>query len=73
MFGTAEHSGAGYLACIIAILCFATVYSLEKLGGSTVCKAGFRGFLADYAYAVSFCDWTLPQFWSLALPSSRLN
>lgn len=52
-FTTSEGSAPGYLACIIAILYFATVYSLEKLGYSTVWKAGFRGILADYAYVVS--------------------
>ncbi|KXX76196.1 Boron transporter 1 [Madurella mycetomatis] len=45
-------STAGYLACMIAILYFASVYSLEKLGSGKIWKAGFRGFLADYAYVV---------------------
>lgn len=44
---------AGYLACIIAILYFLSVYGLEKLGSSTIWSAGFRGMLADYAYVVS--------------------
>jgi hypothetical protein len=48
-----EGLAAGYLACIIAILYFATVYTLEKLGSSTVWKAGIRLILADYAYVVS--------------------
>src|SRR5689334_9048429 len=47
-----EGSAAGYLACIIAILYFGTVYGLEKLGSSTVWKAGVRTILADYAYVV---------------------
>ena len=52
-FSATEGSAAGYLACIIAILYLGSIYSLEKLGPSTVWKAGFRGFLADYAYVVS--------------------
>ncbi|KAM5360160.1 hypothetical protein ACJA88_014922 [Fusarium oxysporum] len=48
---------AGYLACIIAILYFATVYALEKLGSSTVWKAGVRSILADYAYAFGTLFW----------------
>ncbi|KAI8219418.1 putative transporter [Colletotrichum sp. SAR 10_86] len=50
---TTEGSAAGYLACLIAILYFGTVYALEKLGSSTLWRAGFRGILADYAYVVS--------------------
>lgn len=46
-------STAGYLACLISILYFATVYGLERLGSSTLWRAGFRGVLADYAYVVS--------------------
>lgn len=38
---------------MIAILYFASVYGLEKLGSSTIWKAGVRGFIADYAYVVS--------------------
>ncbi|KAM0492590.1 hypothetical protein ACHAP8_009767 [Fusarium lateritium] len=45
-----EGSAAGYLACIIAILYFGTVYGLERLGSSTFWKPGVRTILADYAY-----------------------
>jgi hypothetical protein len=45
-------STAGYLACMIAILYFSSVYALEKLGNGKIWKAGFRGILADYAYVV---------------------
>lgn len=45
-------STAGYLACMIAILYFASVYALEKLGNGRIWQAGFRGILADYAYVV---------------------
>ena len=48
-----EGRAEGFLATLIAILYFATVYSLEKLGSSTVWRAGWRGMLADYAYVVS--------------------
>ena len=44
----------GYLSCIIAILYFGTVYTLEKLGRGTLAKPWARGILADYAYPVSF-------------------
>ncbi|RGP71900.1 hco3- transporter family [Fusarium sporotrichioides] len=52
-----EGSAAGYLACIIAILYFGTVYGLEKLGSSTVWKAGVRTILADYAYVFGTLFW----------------
>ncbi|KAK8116894.1 Hco3- transporter family protein [Apiospora kogelbergensis] len=48
---------AGYLSCIIAILYFASVYSLEKLGQSTVWKPWFRSILADYAYVFATLFW----------------
>lgn len=48
-----EGNPAGYLACLIAILYFGTVYSLEKMGSSTIWKGGVREILADYAYVVS--------------------
>lgn len=50
-FSTHGHDG-GYLACVIAILYFLTVYGLQKLGSSTIWKSSIRGFLADYAYPV---------------------
>jgi hypothetical protein len=45
---------AGFLSCMVAILYFASVYALEKLGSSTLWRAGFRDILADYAYVVSW-------------------
>ena len=36
------------------ILYFLSIYGLEKLGSSTVWRAGYRGIFADYAYVVSF-------------------
>ncbi|KAG9508321.1 hypothetical protein J7337_001885 [Fusarium musae] len=42
--------GPGYLACLIAILYFGTVYGLEKIGSSTIWKPSVRTLLADYAY-----------------------
>ncbi|KAI8161649.1 putative transporter [Colletotrichum sp. SAR 10_70] len=54
---TTEGSAAGYLACLIAILYFGTVYALEKLGSSTLWRAGFRGILADYAYVFATVFW----------------
>jgi hypothetical protein len=53
-FGEGGGSAAGFLSCMVAILYFASVYALEKLGSSTLWRAGLRGILADYAYAVSY-------------------
>ena len=39
---------------MIAILYFLTIYGLEMLGSSTICRPWFRGLLADYAYVVCF-------------------
>lgn len=44
---------AGYLACLIAILYFGTVYALENTGSSTMWRESLRGVFADYAYVVS--------------------
>jgi len=43
----------GFMSCMVAILYFASVYGLERLGISTWFKPGIRGFIADYAYPVS--------------------
>ncbi|KAJ4148291.1 hypothetical protein LMH87_002769 [Akanthomyces muscarius] len=48
---------AGYLACLIAILYFGTVYALENTGSSTMWKESLRGVLADYAYVFSTIFW----------------
>ncbi|KAF5654393.1 hco3 transporter family [Fusarium sp. NRRL 25303] len=48
---------AGYLAFLIAILCFGTVYGLEKIGSSTIWKASVRTVLADYAYVFGTIFW----------------
>ncbi|KAK9242020.1 HCO3 transporter family-domain-containing protein [Lipomyces tetrasporus] len=45
-----KGTAAGYLSCMIAILYFATIYALEKLGSSTIWKPWCRSILADYAY-----------------------
>lgn len=58
-----EGIAAGYLACLIAILYFGSVYGLEKLGSSTTWNSTVRGFIADYAYVVSLPS--PPQFASL--------
>jgi len=54
---TQEGRTAGFLAVMIAILYFGTVYGLEKLGSSTVWRAGVRGILADYAYVFGTIFW----------------
>ncbi|KAL4918736.1 HCO3 transporter family-domain-containing protein [Aspergillus aurantiobrunneus] len=54
---TAHGRDAGYLACMIAILYFLTIYGLEKLGASTMWKPSIRGLLADYAYPLATLFW----------------
>ncbi|KAK4102628.1 hypothetical protein N658DRAFT_423367 [Parathielavia hyrcaniae] len=56
-FEDTPGNAAGFLACLIAILYFASVYALEKLGSSTLWRAGFRGILADYAYVFCTLFW----------------
>lgn len=51
---TTFNSTQGYLSCVIAILYFGTIYSLEAIGQSTLLRPWFRGILADYAYPVRF-------------------
>ncbi|KAJ5346890.1 uncharacterized protein N7506_000143 [Penicillium brevicompactum] len=55
-FTTVGHS-AGFMSCMIAILYFLSIYGLEKLGSSTVWKAGYRGIFADYAYVFCTIFW----------------
>ncbi|KAJ0413309.1 HCO3 transporter family-domain-containing protein [Aspergillus carlsbadensis] len=53
-----EHGlAAGYLSCLIAVLYFLTIYGLEWLGSSTICRPWFRGLLADYAYVIGTIFW----------------
>ncbi|KLJ10673.1 hypothetical protein EMPG_13947 [Blastomyces silverae] len=54
---SSRGSTDGYLSCTVAILYFATIYALEKLGSSTIFKPSFRGFLADYAYPIGTIFW----------------
>ncbi|PYH63695.1 HCO3 transporter family protein [Aspergillus vadensis CBS 113365] len=54
---TTHGRDAGYLACMIAILYFLTIYALEKLGSSTIWKPSVRGLLADYAYPFGTLFW----------------
>ncbi|KAK5805961.1 hypothetical protein VI817_000219 [Penicillium citrinum] len=55
-FTTKGHI-AGFMSCMIAILYFLTIYSLEAIGSSTVWRPGFRGLLADYAYVIGTIFW----------------
>ncbi|KAK2751903.1 hypothetical protein FQN55_008645 [Onygenales sp. PD_40] len=54
---SARGSTSGYLTCMIAILYFATIYALEKLGCSTFLKPAYRGVLADYSYVIGTIFW----------------
>lgn len=56
MFEVLDYAG-GYLSCIIAILYFASVYKLEKLGSSTLWKPWFRSILADYSFVFPTFFW----------------
>jgi hypothetical protein len=49
---TSKGYAAGFMSCVIAILYFLTIYTLETIGSSTVWMPAFRGLLADYAYVV---------------------
>lgn len=49
---SAKGAAAGFMGCMIAILYSLTVYSLQKLGISTVFRVWFRTLLADYAFPV---------------------
>lgn len=49
---TTVNSTQGFMACVIAILYFGTIYSLENIGQSTLFRPWFRAILADYAYPV---------------------
>ena len=42
----------GFMAVMIALLFFATVYALEAIGTSVWFRPWFRELLADYAYPV---------------------
>ena len=63
---------AGYLSCLIAVLYFATVYGIERLGSSTIWKPRYRGFLADYAYVVSQPLCRIDERRTLPHPCNRL-
>ncbi|KAL4905022.1 hypothetical protein BDW74DRAFT_168148 [Aspergillus multicolor] len=48
---------AGFLSSLIAVLYFLTIYGLEWIGSSTICKPWFWGLLADYAYVIGTLFW----------------
>ncbi|GKZ24062.1 boron transporter 4 [Aspergillus brasiliensis] len=48
---------AGFMSCMIAILYFFTIYGLELVGSSTICRSWLRGLLADYAYVIGTIFW----------------
>jgi hypothetical protein len=47
----------GYLSIVIAIVYFGSVYSLEKLGGSTLFTPGLRSIIADYSFVFPTLFW----------------
>ncbi|KAI9808754.1 MAG: hypothetical protein M1825_003906 [Sarcosagium campestre] len=47
----------GFASCLIAILYFASIYGLEKLGASVIWTPWFRSLLADYAYVIGTLFW----------------
>ncbi|XHG00972.1 hypothetical protein AWENTII_004380 [Aspergillus wentii] len=49
--GFGQGNAAGFMGCMVAILYFATVYGLERLGMTV-------RFLADYAYVIATIFWT---------------
>ncbi|KAL8657420.1 MAG: hypothetical protein Q9226_001934 [Calogaya cf. arnoldii] len=54
---TSFNPTQGFMACVIAILYFGTIYSLENIGSSTLFRPWFRGILADYAYPIGTIFW----------------
>ncbi|KAI4087481.1 MAG: hypothetical protein LQ339_008889 [Xanthoria mediterranea] len=54
---TSFNSTQGFLSCVIAILYFGTIYSLENIGRSTLFNTWFRSILADYAYPIGTIFW----------------
>ncbi|EPS31285.1 hypothetical protein PDE_06240 [Penicillium oxalicum 114-2] len=48
---------AGYMSAMVAILYFLTIWTLEKIGSSTICRPSLRGLLADYAYPIGTIFW----------------
>ncbi|KAL8922324.1 MAG: hypothetical protein Q9172_003616 [Xanthocarpia lactea] len=54
---TLFNSTQGYLSCVIAILYFGTIYSLEAIGQSTLFSPWLRGILADYSYPIGTIFW----------------
>lgn len=63
---------AGFMSCMIAILYFFTIYGLELVGSSTICRSWLRGLLADYAYVVRFLL-TTPENLFLSIHRSELS
>ncbi|PVH96777.1 anion exchange family protein [Periconia macrospinosa] len=55
-FSVTGNAG-GYLSCLIAILYFGSVYSIEKLGSSVLWNPWVRSFLADYAFVFPTLFW----------------
>jgi hypothetical protein len=53
----ASGFAGGYLSIVIAIVFFGSVYSLEKIGGSTIWKPWIRGILADYSFVFPTLFW----------------
>jgi hypothetical protein len=47
----------GYLSIVIAIVYFGSVYSLEKLGSSTLFTPGLRSIIADYSFVFPTLFW----------------
>ncbi|KAK4244132.1 HCO3 transporter family-domain-containing protein [Corynascus novoguineensis] len=56
-FENGSSTATGFLSCIVAILYFASVYALERLGSSTLWRAEYRRILADYAYVFCTIFW----------------
>ncbi|KAI4232660.1 MAG: hypothetical protein L6R40_007332 [Gallowayella cf. fulva] len=46
-----------FMACVIAILYFGTIYALETIGNSILFSTWSRGILADYAYPIGTIFW----------------
>ncbi|KAK3725068.1 hypothetical protein LTR37_000578 [Vermiconidia calcicola] len=56
--GEAGSRQGGYLACIIALVYWFSVYSLENIGGTIYSRNWLRKSLSDFAYPIATIWWT---------------
>ncbi|KAI7512686.1 hypothetical protein KC347_g2224 [Hortaea werneckii] len=55
---TGDRRSGGYLAVVIALVYWFTVYQLENIGDTVFVRGWFRKLLSDYAYPIATIWWT---------------